>query len=238
MNKLIRLDKFLSDMKIASRREIKEYGKKGRIKVNGIISKSTDIKIDTTKDIVSVDENEIKYQQFEYYMLNKPAGIVSATTDNIDTTVIDLFKSEKSKDLFPVGRLDKDTVGLLLITNDGVLAHNLLSPSKHIDKTYFVRVEGRLDKDAKEKFANGIKLNDGTVTKPAELIILKDDEISEVKVTISEGKFHQVKRMIADVGGKVLYLKRLSMGKLLLDDKLIEGEYRRLSEDEIDLLKR
>ena len=144
MSKVMRLDKFLSEMGIASRKETKEYAKKGRIKVNDAIVKSSDYKIDTDKDIVTFDGRTIAYEQFEYYMLNKPAGVVSATVDNNDRTVIDLIDSERKKDLFPVGRLDKDTVGLLIITNDGELAHSLLSPVKHIDKKYFARVEGTL----------------------------------------------------------------------------------------------
>ena len=238
----MRLDKFLSEMGIASRKETKEYAKKGRIKVNDAIVKSSDYKIDTDKDIVTFDGRTIAYEQFEYYMLNKPAGVVSATVDNNDRTVIDLIDSERKKDLFPVGRLDKDTVGLLIITNDGELAHSLLSPVKHIDKKYFARVEGIITEEHIKRFKEGLKLKDGTLTKPAQLEIIKSgndksDNISEVEITICEGKYHQIKRMIACVGGKVIYLKRLSMGSLKLDENLREGEYRRLTEDEIKCLQ-
>ena len=242
MSKVMRLDKFLSEMGIASRKETKEYAKKGRIKVNDAIVKSSDYKIDTDKDIVTFDGRAIAYEQFEYYMLNKPAGVVSATVDNNDRTVIDLIDSERKKDLFPVGRLDKDTVGLLIITNDGELAHSLLSPVKHIDKKYFARVEGIITEEHIKRFKEGLKLKDGTLTKPAQLEIIKSgndksDNISEVEITICEGKYHQIKRMIACVGGKVIYLKRLSMGSLKLDENLREGEYRRLTEDEIKCLQ-
>lgn len=242
MSKVMRLDKFLSEMGIASRKETKEYAKKGRIKVNDAIVKSSDYNIDTDKDIVTFDGRTIAYEQFEYYMLNKPAGVVSATVDNNDRTVIDLIDSERKKDLFPVGRLDKDTVGLLIITNDGELAHSLLSPVKHIDKKYFARVEGIITEEHIKRFKEGLKLKDGTLTKPAQLEIIKSgndksDNISEVEITICEGKYHQIKRMIACVGGKVIYLKRLSMGSLKLDENLREGEYRRLTEDEIKCLQ-
>ncbi|MCI5602105.1 MAG: pseudouridine synthase [Lachnospiraceae bacterium] len=257
MSKVMRLDKFLSEMGIASRKETREYAKKGRIKVNNAIVKVSDYKIDAEKDIVTFDGRTIAYEQFEYYMLNKPAGVVSATVDNNDRTVIDLIDSERKKDLFPVGRLDKDTVGLLIITNDGELAHSLLSPVKHIDKKYFARVEGIITEEHIKRFKEGLKLKDGTLTKPAQLEIIKSgnvksdnaksdnpkseneksSNISEVEITICEGKYHQIKRMIACVGGKVIYLKRLSMGRLELDENLREGEYRRLTEDEIKCLR-
>ena len=257
MSKVIRLDKFLSEMGIASRKETKEYAKKKRIKVNDTIVKTSDYKIDVQKDIVTFDGRTIAYEQFEYYMLNKPAGVVSATVDNNDRTVIDLIDSERKKDLFPVGRLDKDTVGLLIITNDGKLAHSLLSPVKHIDKKYFARVEGIITEEHIKRFKEGLKLKDGTLTKPAQLKIIKSDNakseneeldnskleneksnnISDVEITICEGKYHQIKRMIACIGGKVIYLKRLSMGRLELDENLHEGEYRRLTEDEIKCLR-
>lgn len=243
-------------MGIASRKETKEYAKKKRIKVNDTIVKTSDYKIDVQKDIVTFDGRTIAYEQFEYYMLNKPAGVVSATVDNNDRTVIDLIDSERKKDLFPVGRLDKDTVGLLIITNDGKLAHSLLSPVKHIDKKYFARVEGIITEEHIKRFKEGLKLKDGTLTKPAQLKIIKSgnakseneeldnsklenaksNNISDVEITICEGKYHQIKRMIACIGGKVIYLKRLSMGRLELDENLHEGEYRKLTEDEIKCL--
>ena len=219
MSKVIRLDKFLSEMGIASRKETKEYAKKKRIKVNDTIVKASDYKIDVQKDIVTFDGRTIAYEQFEYYMLNKPAGVVSATVDNNDRTVIDLIDSERKKDLFPVGRLDKDTVGLLIITNDGKLAHSLLSPVKHIDKKYFARVEGIITEEHIKRFKEGLKLKDGTLTKPAQLEIIKSgnvksgnegldnskleneksNNISDVEITICEGKYHQIKRMICEM---------------------------------------
>lgn len=236
MSNQIRLDKFLCEMGKGSRREVKEIAKKGRITVNGHVIKKADQKVDLDQDLVCFDGEQIQYIQKEYYMLNKPAGVISATKDHKDQTVLDLIKDSKRHDLFPVGRLDKDTVGLLLITNDGELAHNLLSPTKHISKTYYAKVRGYVKEEDIAKFKKGIVLEDNTQTKPAELIILKSGDISEVLLTIYEGKFHQVKRMFLAIGDEVVYLKRMKMGSLELDKELDEGCYRSLTEDEIELL--
>ncbi len=238
----IRLDKYLVEMAVGSRSQIKEAAKKGRIRVNGEIEKRTEKKIDPQKDQVFVDGVEISYVKTEYYMLNKPQGVVSATWDNLHKTVLDLLEDKKRKDLFPVGRLDIDTEGLLLITNDGDLAYRLLSPKRHVDKVYDAKVSGTLPEDAREQFKRGIVLTDGTPTLPAHLEILKTEEalselLSEIRLTIHEGKFHQVKRMFEAIGCKVVYLKRISMGSLVLDDKLSPGQYRPLTEDEVQKLQ-
>ena len=193
-------------------------------------------KIDTERDTVLFNGMTVGYAEFEYYMLNKPAGVVSATEDRRERTVLDLIGEKRRKDLFPVGRLDKDTEGLLLITNDGELAHRLLSPKKHVDKTYYARVAGRITEEHKKIFAAGVDIGDEKPALPAELRILSSEEISEVELTIHEGRFHQVKRMFHAVGGEVLYLKRTSMGSLRLDECLEPGQYRRLTEDEIRAL--
>lgn len=238
---MIRLDKFLTEMKKGSRSQVKDMIKKGRVTVDGQVQKSSDEKICPEESLVTLDGQPIAYAALEYYMLNKPQGVVSATEDNLHPTVIELIGDAKRKDLFPVGRLDIDTEGLLLITNDGKLAHDLLSPKKHVDKVYFARVLGELPLDIAKQFANGIILSDGTPVLPAEILIessyiSEDGVIHEVRLTIHEGKFHQVKRMFEAMGGEVLYLKRLSMGTLLLDDCLKPGEYRPLTAAECRML--
>lgn len=240
MGKLVRLDKFLVEMDRGSRSQIKEAAKKGRILVNGEPEKKTERKIDLECDEVVFDGSPISYLAWEYYMLNKPQGVVSATEDNLHQTVIDLIGDAVRKDLFPVGRLDIDTEGLLIITNDGNLAHQLLSPKKHVDKQYYARIEGKLPPDAINQMAAGMTLKDGTGVKPAKLKILKQDAAwkdSEAILTIQEGKFHQVKRMFEAMDCRVTYLKRISMGSLKLDESLKTGEYRRLTEQELELLK-
>lgn len=248
----IRLDKYLVEMGIGSRSQIKEAAKKGRILVDGTVEKKTERKIDPDIECVTFDGKTISYIKTEYYMLNKPQGVISATEDNLHRTVLDLIDSKQRKDLFPVGRLDIDTEGLLLITNDGELAHRLLSPKHHVDKQYYALVEGRLPEDAKEQFAKGIQLKDGTPVRPAKLNVLADEEriLSEaghidgdlehvipVLLTIHEGKFHQVKRMFEAIDCKVVYLKRISMGNLTLDPELKLGEYRPLTPEEISRLR-
>ncbi len=230
---MIRLDKFLADMGIGTRSEVKKYIRQGKVKVDGVIQKSPEAKIDEKNQEVMCFDKKVGYESFEYYMLHKPAGVISATTDAKDKTVIDLIESKKRKDLFPVGRLDKDTEGLLLITNDGDLAHRLLSPKKHVDKVYFAKVRGVVTKEDQKIFAEGVSIGQGEVAKPADLEILVSDEISEIRLTIQEGKFHQVKRMFLSVGKEVVYLKRLSMGTLQLDENLALGEYRPLTEEEL-----
>ena len=233
---MIRLDKYLADMGVGTRQEVKKYMKQGRVTIDGEIIKKPETKVDTDKSVVCFDGREVAYAEYEYYMLNKPAGVISATEDNRCETVIDLIESKKRKDLFPVGRLDKDTEGLLLITNDGALAHRLLSPKKHVDKRYFARVEGKVTEEDVIAFSKGVNI--GTAeeeqwTMPGELIIIKSDEISEIRLTIQEGKFHQVKRMFQAVGKEVIYLKRERMGTLILDETLGLGEYRELTDEEL-----
>ena len=233
---MIRLDKYLADMSIGTRTEVKKLIRQGKVAVDGIIVKNPDIKVDTNTQNVTCNGIEVMYETYEYYMLNKPAGVISATFDKTEKTVLDLINSKKRKDLFPVGRLDKDTEGLLLITNDGELAHKLLSPKKHVDKLYYARVEGVVDKADIVAFASGLDIGDDEYTKAAKLEVLKSDAISEIQLTIQEGKFHQVKRMFEAVGKKVIYLKRLQMGTLKLDEGLALGEYRPLTPKEIEEL--
>ena len=233
---MMRLDKYLAEMGVGTRQEVKKQIRQGKAAVNGIVVKAADTKIDETCDEVTISGRNISYVSYEYYMLNKPAGVVSATEDRRDTTVIDLIKEKKRKDLFPVGRLDKDTEGLLLITNDGELAHRLLSPKKHVDKVYYAKVQGKVDESDVKAFADGVDIGDDTPAKSADLRILKSGEESEIELTITEGRFHQVKRMFHAVGKEVIYLKRLSMGSLVLDKTLTKGEYRSLTEEEIKKL--
>lgn len=235
--KNLRLDKYLADMAIGTRSEIKEIIKKGQVSVNGESVKRPEFKVDPEMDIVTLNGKKIAYAKFSYYMLNKPAGYVSATEDEIHKTVLDILEVPQKKDFFPVGRLDIDTEGLLLITNDGALAHKLLSPKKHVKKTYFAKIRGRVDDTDVTRMKAGLDIGEKKPTLPAELVILTSDEISEICLTITEGKFHQVKRMFEAVGKEVLYLKRLSMGTLSLDDTLKPGQYRPLSEKEISDLK-
>lgn len=235
--KNMRLDKFLSECGICSRSESKVFIKKGMITVNGKKAAKGEEKIDPDNDEIMFKGQKIIYAEFEYYMLNKPAGVVSATEDKNDKTVIDLVPKPHAKDIFPVGRLDKDTEGLLIITNDGETAHRLLSPKKHVDKTYFVRTSGgKIGTEEVEKLENGVDIGEEKLTLPAEIEILKNGEISESLLTIREGKFHQVKRMFKAVGREVIYLKRISMGKLKLDESLEKGGCRRLTEDEINMI--
>lgn len=226
-------------MGVGSRKEIKEYVKKGHIKVNGNIIKSSDIKVDPEVDIIEYLNRPVEYREYIYLMMNKPQGLISSTDDPRESLVIDLLDDYyKNFKPFPVGRLDKDTEGLLLISNDGKLAHELLSPKKKVGKTYYVEVIGLVDESYNNKFKEGITLDDGYKTLPATLEIIHSDGVSKVNLTILEGKYHQVKRMFGALGMKVTYLKRISMGGLDLDDNLQPGEYRELSEFEIDILKR
>ena len=230
---MIRLDKYLADMGIGTRTEVKKLIHQGKVKVDDCIVKLPEQKIDTATQKVFCEGQELGYKEYEYYMLNKPAGYVSATIDAKDKTVLELITDKKRKDLFPVGRLDKDTEGLLLITNDGDLAHRLLAPKKHVDKLYYAKVEGIVTEEDRKAFAEGVDIGEDEVTRPAVLEILKSDEVSEIHLTIQEGKFHQVKRMFEAVGKKVIYLKRISMGTLYLDENLKLGEYRALTEEEL-----
>lgn len=238
MAKLLRLDKYLADMQVGTRTEVKQLIKKGQVSVDGEIVKKPEQKIDSAQAQVFVQGERVGYTEMEYWMLHKPGGYVSATVDKKDKTVLELLKDSKRKDLFPVGRLDKDTEGLLFLTNDGELAHQLLSPKKHVDKTYYAKIDGVVTEEHVKAFAEGLDIGEKSKTMPAKLEILSvEDQISEIKVTIQEGKFHQVKRMFEAIGTKVTYLKRLSMGTLVLDEKLPLGEARLLTEEEIAALK-
>ena len=231
----MRLDKYLADMQIGTRSQVKELIRKGKVLVDDIKIMSPEFKVDENST-VKVDNQIVGYASVEYYLLNKPDGVLSATYDKNTKTVLDLIESKKRKDLFPVGRLDKDTHGLLIITNDGELAHKLLSPKKHVDKVYFARINGRVWDKHIEEFASGITLEDGLVTMPAHLNIIKSSDISEIELTIHEGKFHQVKRMFEAIGCEVIYLQRIAFGPIKLDTSLAEGEYRALTDEEIKQL--
>ena len=236
----MRLDKFLANSRIGTRKEVKIILKKGKIKVNEKIVKDAKMQVDEIKDDVKIEGEKITYKPFVYIMMNKPSGVISATEDGKHKTVIDLLcEKYKNYKVFPVGRLDIDTEGLLLLTNDGVLAHNLLSPKKHVDKKYYVELKQPLTSEKKKILENGIKLEENFVTKKAKIEIIDKDEdieVNSVFITISEGKFHQVKRMFKFVENEVLYLKRVKMGKLLLPEDLKLGEYRELSEEEMNLI--
>ncbi len=234
-NVVLRLDKYLADLSVGTRTEVKQMIRKGRVMLNGKTITVPETKVDSNQDKISVDGRELSYVPLEYFMLNKPAGVVSASSDKKQTTVVDLIDEAKRKDLFPVGRLDKDTEGLLIITNDGDLAHRLLSPKKHVDKVYFVRLLKPLRKEDEEAFAAGLKINEEFTALPARL---KSVSKREAYVTIREGKFHQIKRMFEAVENEVVYLKRISMGSLTLDETLSLGEYRELTKEEIEALRR
>lgn len=236
----MRLDKYLAEAGLGSRKEVKQYIKKGQVTVNNQVEKKDKAQVDPLKDVVAFGGEVIKYQEFYYYLLNKPGGVVSATEDKKDRTVMDLFaEADYRKDLFPVGRLDKDTEGFLLITNDGQLAHELLSPKKHVEKEYLAQVKGVMNEQDQQTFVKGIQL-DGELTLPAELMIDETDEekqTSTVRIILKEGKFHQVKRMVKACGKEVTYLKRIRMGGLALPDDLSKGDYRELSGGELEQLK-
>lgn len=234
-----RLDKVLSNLGYGSRKEIKQAIRKGLIEVNGELVKDNGMQVDPESDRIIVNGEEIFYRKFIYLMMNKPDGVVSATVDNRDETVVDLLEVEHQVfNPFPVGRLDKDTVGLLFLTNDGELNHRLISPKWKVDKIYYAKIDKKVTEDDVNKFKKGITLDDGYLCKEAKLEILNaTDEGSEVEVTIQEGKFHQVKRMFEAVGKEVVYLKRIEFGTLKLDEDLEEGEYRELNDEELAVLK-
>ena len=238
----MRLDKFLANSGIGTRKEVKEILKKGKISVNSIFIKDGRIHINEKKDIIKYEDKVVGYKPFVYIMMNKPAGVVSATEDNHHKTVIDLLNDKyRTYDIFPVGRLDIDTEGLLLLTNDGVLSHNLLSPKKHVSKKYYVKIAKPLSENDVKILENGIKLVENFITKKAKVEIIFEDlcenDDNQVYITISEGKFHQVKRMFKAVNNEVLYLKRVKMGNLSLDENLKLGEYRELTGKDLDELK-
>lgn len=234
----MRLDKLLAHSGFGTRKEVKDLIKKGYVTVNDIVIKKDKTQIDIEKDVVKVDDEVIVYEEFVYYMLNKPSGYVSATEDNIYPTVVELIDDYYRNDLFPVGRLDVDTEGLLLMTNDGVLAHQLMSPKYHCPKVYYAKIKGVVTQEDVDLFNQGVTIDNDYVCKSAQLNILSTDEnSSEIEVTIYEGKFHQVKKMFLAVGKEVIYLKRIRMKDLFLDKNLKLGEFRRLTYEELDRLK-
>ncbi len=241
----MRLDKFLADVGIGSRSQVKILLKKGRITVDDQIEKNGRTKINEHKQTVTFDNQVLRYQTFYYYILNKPKGIVSATKDNLFKTVVQLLSEEDYRpDIFPVGRLDKDTEGLLLLTNDGALGHDLTQPRKHVEKAYFAIIDGKVTDKTIKQFAAGLTFKNGETARPGELSVKQVKESntatgfqSEIEVVIHEGKFHQVKRMFEAVDMRVLELKRIRMGNLRLDPTLALGEYRQLTSEELSLLK-
>ncbi len=236
MGELLRLDKYLADAGVGTRSQVKQMIRKGQIAINGEPVKKPDQKVDGEKDKIEVMGKEIRYQKYRYLLLHKPSGYVSATEDKKEQTVLSLLPEELRKDLFPVGRLDKDTEGLLLLTNDGALAHRLLSPKKHVNKTYYALVQGRVTDEDQAAFLQGVDIGDEKDTLPAQLEILEAAEESRILLTIQEGRFHQVKRMFEARGKKVVYLKRISMGPLALEEGLKPGDYRELTEEEQEAL--
>lgn len=235
----MRLDKMLANSGFGTRKEVKKLLKTGVVKVDGNVVKDAKVHVDPEVQEVTVHDDIVEYREFIYLMMHKPPGLLSATEDHRQETVVDILQEEdKIFEPFPVGRLDKDTEGLLLLTNDGQLAHQLLSPKKHVPKTYYAKIDGEVTEDDIQAFQQGVTLDDGYETLPAELVILEAGPESQIEITIVEGKFHQVKRMFQAVGKTVTYLKRLSMGELKLDEDLELGEYRELTDEELELLQR
>lgn len=231
-----RMDKLLAATGLWSRREVKELVRRGRVQVNGVITAKAEDKADPGLDEIRVDGEVVDCAPFTYIMMNKPDGLLSATTDKRQKTVLDLLPEHlRRRGLFPVGRLDKDTVGLILLTDDGPMGHELLSPKKHVDKVYYARVEGSVNAADVAALAQGLVLEDGLHCLPAGLEPIGDG--SECLVTLREGKYHQVKRMLAARGKPVTFLKRLSMGPLELDEALLPGQWRFLSNEELRALK-
>lgn len=232
-----RLDKILSAVLKISRSDVKKIIKKQHLTVNGTAVKSGDIKIDPDKDIIKLNGQTLTYQKHIYIMMNKPEGVISASNDRSQKTVVDLVPEELKRDgLFPAGRLDGDTTGFVLITDDGDFAHRILSPKNHIEKTYHARLAQPISEDDIEKFINGIELKDGTLCLEAKLTVLESGENPLVEVIIHEGKYHQVKRMFAALGNKVIGLKRVKMGGLDLDPSLGSGLCREITDDELELI--
>lgn len=233
----MRLDKLIAQMQLGTRSQVKEYIRNGSITVNGQVVKKPEYKVAEQSDTVCFMGRALCYQEFAYYMLHKPSGVVTATKDRQDKTVMDLLQGAAGKDLFPVGRLDKDTEGLLLITNDGALSHSLLSPKKHVEKTYYAECEGTLSAEGIAMLEQGVDIGDEKTTLPARVCKVKQaGNAYSLELSITEGRFHQVKRMIGAVGGKVTYLKRISFGGLVLDETLEKGAWRALRQEEVEQL--
>lgn len=234
----MRIDKLLANMGIGTRKEVRQLLKNGAVRVNDEVVKKPNIHVDPEDDDITYLGERVVYKEFIYLMMNKCQGILSATEDLREQTVIDLLSAEhRHFKPFPVGRLDKDTEGFLLISNNGKLAHNLLAPRKNVPKTYYAHVEGVVTSEDVQAFAAGVTLDDGYETKPGQLKVLTSGTLSEIELTITEGKFHQVKRMFQAVGKRVVYLKRLSMGPLQLDEAIPLGSYRELTKEELQLLE-
>ena len=233
----IRIDKYLADAGFGSRKDVKGLLKAKQVTINGEMCVHAEEKLEPAQNVVWVQGKRVVDESFAYYMLHKPQGVVSATKDAHEKTVVNLITEQKRRDLFPVGRLDKDTEGLLLLTNDGKLSNDLLAPGKHVEKTYYARIKGMVTKKEVAAFAEGVDIGDELLTAPAELKIHKAGSESEIEITITEGRYHQIKRMFEAVGMQVLYLKRLRMGPLYLDESLACGEYRKLTTEEIQSLK-
>lgn len=230
----MRIDKFLCDMNMGTRSQVKEFIRKGQVTVNNKLIKNADFKVNENSDEIYFQGKQVRYQLFMYYMLNKPKGVVSATRDNTAGTVVELLRNEDRKpDIFPVGRLDKDTEGLLLLTNDGELAHRLLAPKKHVDKTYLVTLERKPVDEELLQLEQGVDIGEERPTLPAKVTRVDD---MRILLTLHEGKFHQVKRMLQAVENRVVALKRVSFGGLELDNGLKPGEYRELTEYEVKIL--
>ncbi len=230
----MRLDRFLSEQNIGTRSRLKEAIRRGHVTVNGAVVKSPDFQVAEDADEIAFMGEVLAYHKFVYYMLNKPKGVVSATKDNVADTVLGLIPHRTARDLFPVGRLDKDAEGLLIITNDGELAHRLLSPKSHVGKTYLVNIAGPLGSEDVKRLESGVDIGDEKPTGRAKVEVLAQTQIA---LTICEGRFHQVKRMLKAVGNEVLSLKRIRFGALSLDDGLMPGESRLLGREEVDLLR-
>lgn len=229
----MRLDKYLCELNTGTRSQAKAYIRQGLVRVGGVVVKSPEFQVNEATDQVSLKGVLLHYQQFTYFMLNKPKGVVSATKDRAERTVLDLLPKDRQKGLFPAGRLDKDTEGLLLLTDDGPLAHRLLSPKRHVEKTYLVKTKEPVTPQAVAVLEAGVDMGEGEISLPARVCILKDRELL---LTIHEGKFHQVKRMLGAVDNQVEALKRVSFGGLKLDEGLKPGEYRELSTQEVSVL--
>lgn len=240
---MMRIDKYLADCGIGTRSEVKKYIKNKQITVNSSIVSKPDIKVDENNDTICFKGEQVLYEKYVYYLFHKPAGCVTAKQDNVHKTVMEYFPEDiRAKDIAPVGRLDLDTEGLLLFTNDGPLTHHLLSPTHHIPKTYYAVLDKAVPVTAVELFKEGVDIGDDKLTLPAELVILPEsvdcdgNTVYSAELTIHEGRFHQVKRMFEAVNCTVIYLKRLSMGDLQLGD-LELGEYRKLTDKEVQIIK-
>lgn len=231
---MMRLDKFLCDINLGTRSQIKKDIRAGHVLINDVKTLHPEYQVDETADRVLYKGQPCIYEKYVYYLLYKPAGVVSATEDTHDRTVIELLGAGKERDLFPVGRLDKDTEGLLLITNDGMMAHNLLAPGKHVEKEYECHLAFPFNEEQRALLEHGVDIGEKKPARPAVVRVLEDKKIT---LTITEGKFHQVKRMLHAVGNEVIYLKRIRMGALVLDNDLKKGNYRRLTKEEVESLK-